>query len=314
VTEVVNHAKEKAMDIDQGYGLSRRAFFRQVGFAASAASAAGTLALPNAVAGTPPPKQASKVALTYDTAARGVRIFPGEWRPHYPWEHIAWVSPAWPSQEYIWLDFPEAIFCNLGLIFLSHVDPPMDIPLPQVKWSNIPNGIAYDRQLPNGVRFGGSVVKGNEATVDLELHLYNGTSKPLTNITLQTCSYLHGIHEFSDLTNDNKFVHLADEGWVTLSWAKTMPTRPAEPYGIGWRTKGKRLADLPVNITKSNLADRYVAMTWYKDTISMIGNPNFPCMHADPRFHDLNPGESASIHGKLIFFEGKLSDFDYLKF
>jgi hypothetical protein len=304
------------MNTDEGHGLSRRSFFRQVGLVASAASASGALALPNAVAAAPPAqtKQGGEIALTYATAARGIRIFPGEWRPHYPWEHIAWVSPPWPSQEYIWLDFPEAIFCNLGLIFLSHVDPPMDLPFPKIQWSEIANGIAFDRQLPNGVRFGGSLVKGSEVTVDLELHLYNGTSKPLTNITLQTCSYLHGIHEFSDLTNDNKFVHLADEGWVPLSRAKTMEARSSAPYRIGWRTKGKLLADLPVNVTKSNLADRYVAMTWYKDTISMVGNPNHPCMHADPQFHDLNPGESASIQGKLIFFEGKLAGFDYLKF
>lgn len=312
------------MHSNDKFGFSRRSFLGRMGLAATAASATGALALPGAA---PPPqaapggsKQGSKTPLTYETASRGIRIYPGAWRPQYPWEHIAWVSPSWPSEEYIWLDFPEAIFCNLGLpqnahlIFLSHIYPPIDMPFPQIRWSNIPNGIAFDRQLPSGVRFGGSVVKGSETTVDLELHLYNGTSKPMTNITLQTCSYLHEIHEFSDLTNDNKFVHLAGDGWVPLSHAKTMDARPSAPYRIGWRTKGKLLADLPVNITKSNQAERYVAVTWYKDTISMIGNLNFPCMHADPQFHDLNPGESASIHGKLMFFEGKLADFDYLKF
>ncbi len=301
------------MGKNQADELSRRDFFSRMGLAASAGTA---LALPDTAAGAQPaaPRQGSNVPLNYSNAIRGIRIYPGQWRPHYPYEHIAWVSPPWPSQEYVWLDFPEAIFCNLGLIFLSHVDPPMDIPLPQIKWSSFPNGIGFDRQLPNGVRFGGSVTLASDNTVGLELHLYNGTAKPLTNITLQTCSYLHEIHEFADLTNDNKFVNLANEGWVTLAHAKTLAARPGQPYRIGWRTKGKLLADLPVNIAKSNMADRYVAMTWYKDTLSMIGNPHFPCMHADPQFHDLDPDESASIHGKLIFYEGKLEDFDYLKF
>ena len=36
-------------------------------------------------------------------------------------------------------------------------------------------------------------------------------------------------------------------------------------------------------------------------------------MHADPEFKDLQPGEGASIRGKIIFFEGKLADFDFAK-
>ena len=59
---------------------------------------------------------------TYETHAKGIRILPGQWRPLYPFEQIAWVSPPWPSQDYIWLDFPEAIFCNLGLLYFGHRD------------------------------------------------------------------------------------------------------------------------------------------------------------------------------------------------
>jgi hypothetical protein len=36
-------------------------------------------------------------------------------------------------------------------------------------------------------------------------------------------------------------------------------------------------------------------------------------MHADPQFKDLAPGESASTHGRIIFFEGKLADFDFAR-
>ena len=61
----------------------------------------------------------------YETQATGLRILPGQWRPHYPWEHIAWVSPPWASQDYVWLDFPEAICSSLGFLYLSHVNPPI---------------------------------------------------------------------------------------------------------------------------------------------------------------------------------------------
>jgi len=55
--------------------------------------------------------------------ATGIRILPGQWRPHYPFEQIAWVSPPWPSHDYVWLDFPEAIFSDTELLYLSHVNP-----------------------------------------------------------------------------------------------------------------------------------------------------------------------------------------------
>ena len=251
--------------------------------------------------------------LTYWNEARGIRIFPGEWRPHYPWEQIAWISPAWPCQDYMWLDFPEVIFSNVGLLFSSHDHPSFPTAfhnLTASRWSSIPGGIAFDRELPNGVRFGGSVTLATETSVDLELHLWNGSSRRLTGLDLQTCCYLRAVAELADPTTDNMYVH-APEGWITLTEALRRKEGRGK-YLIGWRS-GPPLADQPVIVTKSNQADEYVAMTWYENTLSLISNSRFPCMHADPHFKDLDPGESTSIHGKLIFFNGKLGDFDYRK-
>jgi len=280
--------------------VSRRMLLSRAGSSLAYASLAG--AAPQAPAGE-----------TYETHAKGIRIVPGTWRPHYPWEQIAWISPPWPSQDYLWLDFPEAVFTHRGLLYLSHVNP--DAPtvfsaLPAVKWSPIAGGIAFERRLPNGVRFGGSVTCRGASLVDLELHIHNRTSEPLRDITLQTCAYLRAIREFSDFTRDNKYVHVPSRGWIPLPQALAGPPGPG-PYRAGWRTKGKLAADWPVLATVSNRAERLVAMTWHESTLSMIGNPNHPCMHADPRFKDLAPEERASIRGNLIFFEGSLQEFDY---
>ena len=252
---------------------------------------------------------------TYETHAKGIRILPGQWRPHYPFEQIVWISPSWPSQDYIWLDFPEAIFSDQGLLYLSHVNPaitPLFPDLPKIPWRAILGGLSFDRRLPNGVSFGGSVIKKSGSVVELELHLHNGSPAPLTHITLQTCAYLRGIKEFADFTRDNKFVHLPS-GWVRLSEA--LAARKSEPasYRVGWRTKGRPIADRPVLVTVSNQPQRLVAMTWHKDALSLIANPNHPCMHADPQFKDLAPGERASIRGHILFFEGSLPEFDLEK-
>lgn len=94
---------------------------------------------------------------TYETHAKGIRLFPGQWRPHYAWEQIIWVSPPWSSQDYLWLDFPEAIFSSQGLLYLSHVNPKFPAvcaDLLKVPWREAANGFAFERVLPNDVRFG----------------------------------------------------------------------------------------------------------------------------------------------------------------
>lgn len=252
---------------------------------------------------------------TYENHAKGIRILPGAWRPHYPWEHIAWISPPWPSQDYVWLDFPEAIFTSQGLLFLSHVNPPIPTvfhDLPAVAWRRTVDGVSFERKLPNGVRFGGSVRKQSETVVALELHLRNGTREPLKRISLQTCAFLRAIREFADYTNANKFIHLEKSGWLAM--AAPVPEGASGPYRLGWRWSGKPVADLPVAVVTSSKAPRLMAMTWLNGTISMVANPNHPCVHADPKFKDLEPGEAASIHGKLVFFEGRLEDFDFSKY
>jgi hypothetical protein len=249
---------------------------------------------------------------TYDTHAKEIRILPGMWRPHYPFEQIAWVSPSWPSQDYLWLDFPEAVFTSQGLLFLSHVNPPIPVvhpDLPPVSWRSTTGGIAFERELPGGVRFGGSVTRKQASVVELQLHLRNGSRQPLHRISLQTCVFLRAIREFGDYTAANKFVH-TPRGWIPVSQALKADAVEGMPYRVGWRWHGKPLADLPVMVTVSSRGERLVAMTWHEHTLSLVSNPNHPCMHADPRFPDLPPGAEASITGHLIFFEGRLQDFD----
>jgi len=287
---------ERELGNDMGPGLSRRAFL------GAAAAGATALAL----------RDARATEETYATHARGIRILPGHWRPHYPWEQIAWVSPSWPSQDYLWLDFPEAIFSSQGLLFLSHVNPPFPTvheKLPSVPWTVSENGMSFERMLPDRIAFGGSLMKRDDTTVDLELHIHNGSGEALNDITLQTCAYLRGIKEFAAFTRENKYIHTADRGWISMEAARALPEGGDAPYCLGWRG-GNPIADLPVAVATSGEADRLFAFTWGTSTLSLVGNPNHPCVHADPKFPDLAPGERASIKGRLIFFEGKLEDFD----
>jgi len=241
----------------------------------------------------------------------GIRIYPGQWRPEYPAEHIAWVCPPWTGDGYVWLDFPEAVFCAGELLFLSHLSAAFKqaYPLvPHVPWPDTAGGIAFSRTLPNGVGFSGALTRKDAGTVAMELHLVNGSDRTLTDVRLQTCAYLRAIKEFADYTNENKLVHVVDAGWTPLAQAMELQEERGS-YRIGWRA-GRQAADLPVMVTLSNQAERLVAMTWGQCTYSLVGNPNHPCMHADPYCEDLAPGTCATIHGELIFFQGTLDEFE----
>lgn len=247
----------------------------------------------------------------YETHAKGIRLFPGSWRPHYPYEHIAWVSPSWPTQDYIWVDFPEAIFTSQGLVFLSHVNPSFPTvfrDLPKISWHVTDDEIKYRRVLPSGIGFEGRLRIANSSTVRIELVIINDSSEPLENIKLQTCIFLRAIKEFSDYTLDNKYVHLPDHGWVPYPKAQKTRTEKGS-YHLGWRG-GPLSADLPVIAAISNSAERLLAMTWGNHTYSLVGNPNHPCMHADPSLPDLNRGDRACVEGQIVFHEGSLDSLE----
>jgi len=244
----------------------------------------------------------------------GIRIIPGQWRPHYPQEHIAWVSPPWPTNDYLWLDFPEAIWRDEKIQFLSHSNPRFEVAYPhepKVPWSVGRDGLSYERTLPGGISFAGELRLADEQTVSMTISIHNGSDEPLHDVRLQTCAYLRAIREFADYTNGNKLVHTPERGWITLEEALKRPGEPRGSVSVGWGWN-RKVADLPLIATVSNQADRLVGMSWYGSTCTLVGNPDHPCMHADPYFDDIAPGETAEVKGELLFFGGRIEEFaDY---
>jgi len=247
----------------------------------------------------------------YDNAVDGIHITPGAWRPLFNKEHIAWINPPWASEKYVWLDFPEAIFSGQDLLFLGHISqrfPSKYNDLEKAAWQITENGIQYKQQLPDGISFGGSVTKKDKITVELKLWIHNDGSKPLKDIKLQTCAYLNAIDEYNEKSNSNKLVHVPGHGWLPFEEARQVEGINSN-FRVGWR-EGPAVADLPVIITQSKQKDHLIAMTWFENTYSFIGNENHPCFHADPFISDLAPGEKKTITGQLIFFEGSIAKFE----
>jgi hypothetical protein len=181
------------------------------------------------------------------------------------------VFPPWPDSGYVVIDVPEAIFSNLGLIYLAHTHVPtiweqQSTTLPRLEWSRRKDGLSMRRELPNGIVFASHVRQTTDG-VDMQIDLTNGTDQLLTGLRVQVCVMLKGMPGFNvqqplPSAIDGSAIAVRGEGtdrWIITSWS---------PIQRVWQ------------------------------------NPPVPCIHADPIFPDCPPGETATVSGTLRFYEG----------
>ncbi|MEW6307123.1 MAG: hypothetical protein AB1705_26970 [Verrucomicrobiota bacterium] len=182
------------------------------------------------------------------------------------------VFTPWDDSSYVVVDVPEAIWSNLGLTYLAHTHVPtvwtrQNTELPKQEWNRRKDGtFDIERTLPNGIAFGAKVVPGKDA-VRMELWLKNGTDKPLSDLRVQNCVMLKGVKGFNQQTKDNKVLQ--------------------KPYVA----------------CKSENGKRWIITAW-EPCNRPWANPPVPCLHSDPKFPDLKPGETGRLRGWLSFYEG----------
>jgi hypothetical protein len=100
----------------------------------------------------------------------------------------------------------------------------------------------------------------------MELRVRNGTAEKLTGLRTQVCVMLRGARGFTAQTNDNKVI------------------------------AGRVIA------ARSDDGKRWIVTAW--ERAKPWANPPVPCIHSDPVFPDLAPGEDAILRGRIFFFEG----------
>ena len=178
--------------------------------------------------------------------------------------------------DYVVLDIPEAIRRNNepehGLLYLAHDHVPtmwtkQDIPLKPLEWQHQPDeALQCIRNLPNGVEFG-TWVKSHKDHVEMKMWMKNGSKESLSNLRVQNCVMLRQALEFNGQTGDNKFYRA--------------------PYAA----------------VRNEAADRWIITAW-EGCERAWGNNNCPCLHSDPQFPDLKPGDRHELRGWLSFYEG----------
>ena len=182
------------------------------------------------------------------------------------------VFTPWDPASYVVVDVPEAIWSNLGLTYLAHthIDTIWDqkgVTLPPLEWTRHADGsLTHERTLPNAISFGAKVL-ARDRHVEMELWLKNGTDSELTDLRIQNCVMLKGALGFNSQTN----------------WNKRLET----PFGM----------------VRSDDGRQWIITAW-ENCQRTWANPPVPCVHSDPEFDDLAPGQTGRVKGWLWFHEG----------
>ena len=183
------------------------------------------------------------------------------------------VFAPWDPNSYVVADVPEAIWSNLGLTYLAHTHidtiwTQKGIELEKLEWNRRADGsLDIERTLPNGIAFGVKARPSTEA-VHMEMWLRNGTGQKLTDLRIQNCIMTKMAAGFAEQTNENKVL--------------------TNPY-VACRSEDGR---------------RWIITAW-EGCHRPWGNPDCPCFHSDPKFPDLEPGQTHRLRGWLSFCEGE---------
>ena len=177
------------------------------------------------------------------------------------------IFAPWAGGGFAVVDVPEAIFSNLGLIYLAHTHVPtlwnaQNVVIENRDWERHEDGsLASEWTLPNRISFGAGV-RPTENGADMELWLRNGTAETLTGLRTQICVLLKEAAGFQMQTANNK---------------------------IFGKTRAEAVAGGRRIVTEWERCGR----TW--------GNAQCPCIHSDPVLPDCRAGETVRVRGWLRF-------------
>jgi hypothetical protein len=223
----------------------------------------------------PPAKPADRLLLLPYPGGRHPRIgfLEGAVDPHRDTKCSVFLP--WEGGGYVVIDVPEAIRFEKELVYLAHTHIPTiwdkkGIKLERIDWTRESGGVLTStRTLPDGLSFSVRVEPAKDGAL-MEIRLKNGTDRAMAGLRAQVCVMLKGAPGFNAQVKTNK-VKLEKEG---------------------------------VCAARSDDGKRWIA-TVFESRTRLWENPPCPCIHSDPFFADLAPGEETVSRGRVFIYEGE---------
>jgi hypothetical protein len=264
--------------------------------------------------------------LNNNESVRGIRIYTdSSWISDDREQRFTYglnIDSPWERGGNLFMHFPEHLEYNpVGNTILRHYD---SIPVP---WIISPDGkqASYRVESPalKNVIVESFVrqISENELPfkltgVKLALHIINGGSEILPVIRPLICVQYSGLSGFP-ARMDHNFEHnyividgelKALSDFVTADPGTTFkgcvvrgcPQRDTRSETTGGLIQ--KDMDLALSVVTS-LDNKRKIIIWWTPGKSMIANARIPCMHADPYFGTLRPGEEAYAEGLILFIE-----------
>ena len=242
------------------------------------------------------------------------------------------INAPWENGGDLYMNFPEHLEYNpVGNTILRHFDA---IPNP---WIISPDGkqASYRVQslaLENVyVESFARVMNEGEIPLDAQgvhvaMRIVNHGSKTLPVIRPLICNQFKGLTGFPQRHHDFQHTHIVmDDKIIALA---DLTTEDPETTFKGCVVKGcpqrdtrsernggliEQDMDVALSVVTS-LDEQRKVIFWWNPGKSMIANSFIPCIHADPYFGTLKPGEESFAEGLILFSEGDIQPIvNYLK-
>ena len=233
------------------------------------------------------------------------------------------ITAPWENGGVLYLNFPEHLEYNpVGNTILRHYD---SIPNP---WVISPDGrqASYRVQSPAlkdvCVESFARVMQEGTLPFDAQavyvaMRIINQGTLTLPVIRPLICNQFRDLTGFPQRHHDFRHTYIVIDGEIKS--LADLPTENPETTFKGCVVKGcpqrdtraeknggliEKDMDAALSIVTSLDGQRTVIF-WWTPGKSMIANSFIPCIHADPYFGTLKPGEEAYAEGMIIFTEGE---------
>jgi hypothetical protein len=155
-----------------------------------------------------------------------------------------------------------------------------------------------------------------------EMSITNRSTKTLQSIRPMLCFQYHHLQGFPAANADNfahtfvviggKPVAIADLPVKRpKAYARMAQVKDCADRHNWWAEEMSGFIEQPLDLALTVLTaagdDRKVALFW-RPGKNLLTNLAIPCLHADPCFGDLQPGEARTVQGELIFTRAPLSE------
>ena len=242
------------------------------------------------------------------------------------------ITAPWENGGDLYLNFPEHLEYNpVGNTILRHFDT---IPNP---WIISPDGKQASYRVQSleledvYVESFARVMHNEDFPFDAQgvhvaMRIINHGSKTLPVIRPLICNQFKGLTGFPQRHHDYQHNHIVIDDQITA--LSDLPTENLETTFKGCVVEGcpqrdsraernggliEQDMDAALSIVTSLDQQRKVIF-WWTPGKSMIANSFIPCIHADPYFGTLKPGEDSFAEGLILFSEGDIQPIvKYLK-